>query len=301
MKTVIAGGSGFIGHALVREFSMRNHDIVVLSRSNRPAKGAKVVVWDAKTVGPWAEELEGADTLINLAGKEILGRWTQESKRQFLTSRVDSTATLARAVEQCQVPPLSWLNASAVGYYGEQGEKVLDENSPSGSNYLAALCREWEAAQESCRASTAKARMRIGFVLGRGGGAFPILRKLTQAFLGSALGSGRQWVPWIHLEDLARAFVFCAENRVEGPVNAVGPNPARNAQLMEALRSVLHRPWAPNVPKALLRAASYVALPPPEETTLISQRVIPARLNELAFEFRHPMLERALQALAAES
>ncbi len=297
MKVVIAGGSGFIGRALIEEFSKGGYEVAVLSRSNKPISDAKTIPWDGKTVGPWAETLEGADAIINVVGENVFTHWTEEKKTRLMSSRVEPTEAIAQAIDQCKNPPASWVNASAVGYYGDTGDNQVTETSPPGSDFLAEICKNWEAAQAECTCQhTKKCAVRIGFVLGRDGGAFPILRKLTKSFLGSQQGSGRQWVPWIHIEDLARVFRLCVEQRLESPLNGVGPQPVTNAELMAAMRHQMHRPWAPAAPKFALAIGSLVALPP-TEVTLASQRAMPARLEYLQFHYKFPTLEEAIKDL----
>ena len=269
----------------------------MLSRSAKRIQGARSVVWDGKTSGEWARELEGAAAVLNVAGESVFTHWSDEEKKTFISSRVDPTKALCQAIQACKDPPAAWVNANAVGYYGDTGDLEADESSPPGSDFLANLCKEWEAAQEECVCpATKKSRVRIGFVLGNEGGALPLLKRLTALFLGSATGNGRQWVPWIHVDDLAVVFRLCVDQRLEGPINGVGPSPVTNSELMTALRKVMHRPWAPNVPKPLLRLGSLVALPPPE-VTLASQRVVSKRLKGAGFSYKFPRLELALKDL----
>ena len=293
MKVVIAGGSGFIGHTLIEEF--KGADIVVLSRSGKPMEGVTAAKWDGKTVGEWAQHLEGADAVLNVVGENVFTHWTDEKKKLFISSRVDPTKAIGEAITQCKNPPQSWVNASAVGYYGSVYEPTT-ESGPLGSDFLAEVCKEWEAAQEEHSGATKKARVRIGFVLGKDGGAFPILKKLTTAFLGSAQGDGNQWMGWVHVKDVAGIFRMCVERRLEGPINATAPTPVTNSDFMKELRHEMHRPWAPNVPKFALSLGSSIALPPPE-VTLASQRVLPARALELGYNFRFPTLKVALEDL----
>lgn len=294
MKIIIAGGSGFIGRALIEEFSKGGYDVAVLSRSTRPIPDAETIQWDGKTVGAWAESLEGAEAILNVVGENVFTHWTEEKKARLMGSRVEPTKAIAQAIDSCMNPPASWVNASAVGYYGDTGDNQVTETSPPGNDFLAGICKNWEAAQAECTSQhTKKAAVRIGFVLGKDGGAFPILRKLTKSFLGSQQGSGNQWVPWIHLDDLARIFRLCVEERLESPINGVGLEPVTNAELMATLRLQMHRPWAPPAPKFALALGSLLALPP-TEVTLASQRAMPARLEYLKFEYKFPTLDQAI-------
>ena len=297
MKVVIAGGSGFIGRALVDEFSSAGYEVSVLSRSNEPVKNATTIVWDAKTVGDWVASLEGAEAVLNVVGENVFTHWTEAKKRRLMSSRVVPTQAIARAIESCKEPPKSWVNASAIGYYGDTGDREVDESSPAGSDFLAEICIAWENAQADCkRTETKKCCLRMGFVLGKAGGAFPLLHRLTKLFLGSAVGNGKHWMPWIHIEDVARIYRLAVEQGLEGPINCVGPTPVRNQDLMGALRQACKRPWVPNVPKPILIAGSWFALPP-TEVTLASQRAITSRLKAAGFEYRFPTLEQTFEDL----
>ena len=296
MKVVIAGGTGFLGHALVREFAGRGDDVTVLSRSFKHVKDAKTIQWDAKNLGAWAGELENTGAVINVVGETVFTRWTDEKYQSMISSRVDSTKAIGQAIAKCKKPPPVWVNASAVGYYGSVYDPT-NEWSPPGSDHLADICKQWEEAQQETNTPrTRKCQARMGFVLGQGGGAFPMLRKLTRLFLGSALGSGKHFVAWVHVEDVVGAIRFCVERQLEGPVNVVGPQAVTNAELMATLRKEMHRPWVPNVPKFILTFASAFALPP-TEVTLASQNVFPERLKALEYPYRFPTLDSALEDL----
>jgi len=296
LKVVIAGGTGFIGHALVREFAGHGYQVTVLSRSAKPVPNAAVEQWDGKTVGNWASSLEGCDAVINVVGESVFSHWTEQKKREIMTSRVDPTRAIGKAVAACKQPPRIWVNASAVGYYGSVFEPT-DEGGPPGSDYLAEVCKEWEKAQlEFNTPQTKTTQARIGFVLGKDGGALPMLQKLTKSFLGSAQGSGKQFMAWVHIDDVAAAFRFCVEKTLEGPVNIVGPSPITNNDLMSKLRKDLHKPWAPNVPKFALKIGSAFSLPP-TDVTLSSQNVVPKRLLDAQYPFRFPTLDAALDDL----
>lgn len=257
---------------------------------------ASVERWDGKTVGAWKESLEGASAVINTVGESVFTHWTDEKKKRMMGSRVDSTKAIGDAIAQCKSPPAVWVNASAVGYYGSVYDPAY-EQSPNGKDFLAEICRRWEAAQhESNTHKITKCQARIGFVLGKYGGAFPMLKKLTKVFLGSAQGSGKQYMAWIHVDDIAGAFRFCVDHKLEGPINLCGPQPVTNAELMKKLRKAMHRPGVPNVPKFALALGSAFALPP-TEVTLASQNVMPTRLQALGFEWKFSNLDLAIENL----
>jgi uncharacterized protein len=259
-------------------------------------QNAKPVHWDGKTIGPWTDSLEGAVAVLNVVGESVFTHWTEEKKQRLMSTRVEPTKLIGEAIKRCKKPPAMWVNASAVGYYGST-QQPANEWSPPGADFLAQICQNWEAAQEDAQTpNTRKCSARIGFVLGRDGGGFPILRRLTKLFLGSAQGAGKQYCAWVHVDDVAGAFRFCIERHLEGPVNIVGPEPVTNAALMRLLRRKLHRPWVPNVPKLFLEIGSAFALPP-VEVTLSSQRVVSERLRSLEYPYRFPTLDGAIDDL----
>jgi hypothetical protein len=300
-RIVIAGGSGFIGSALAKEFSVRGGEVVILSRSPRPRRdGVREAAWDGERVGEWIQFLDGADALINLTGKNINCPHTPENLRGILASRVNSVSVLAAALARVKTPPPVWVQASAVGFYGDTRDKLADEDSPAGTDSLAEICRQWESAFAATHLpKTRKVTLRIGFVLGRDGGALPVLARLTKFFLGGAVGSGRQYLSWIHLADLVAMFVATAgQGSLTGPFNAVAPHPVTNAEFMRELRRVLHRPWSPPAPEFAVRLGARLMKSEPS-LALASQRCAPKRFVETGFEFQFPQLRGALENLCA--
>ncbi len=298
-KIIIAGGSGFIGAALAQEFYQRGFRVTILTRSLKERNdGVQEIKWDAKNLGAWASELEGAAAVINLTGKNINCPHTVENLNALTASRVDSVNVLALALSQIKVPPRVWIQASAIGFYGDAGDKICDENSPNGENALAKLCCAWETAFAAVDTGLVrKVTLRIGFVLGNNGGALPLLSKLTKWFLGGAVGDGRQFVSWIHLADLVQMFVLAVEQTSHsGAFNAVAPNAVTNAELMRELRNVWHRPWSPPVPKIAVRLGAKLIGSEPS-LPLASQRCLPTRFMETGFPFQFPELSLALKNL----
>ncbi len=291
MKVVLAGGSGFIGRHLKVELEKAGYEVVVLSREGD-------VCWDAKTLGPWAQELEGAAAVINLTGKSITVRMTDENKREILESRRASTEIIGRAIEQAKSPPRVWINANAAGFYGDRGDEILTEESSAGVDYLATVAKAWQAPLDSIDTpQTRKVTLRIGFVLGKDGGGFRPMATMTKFFLGGRLGSGKQWISWIHIDDLCRMFRWAIEQEAaEGHYNATSPNPVTNEDFMGALRKAMHRPWAPPAPAFILRLLGKVMAPDPS-LALISTRVLPKRALDEGFQFQHPELRQALGQL----
>jgi uncharacterized protein (TIGR01777 family) len=300
-KAVVAGGTGFIGAAVVREFLASGHQVVVLSRKSATVPGATVSQWDGKTLGTWTADLEGAAALVNLTGAPILARWTEGHKQAMRASRVGVTTLLGEAVAKCAVPPQCWINASAIGYYGDTGSRKTAESARPGRGVLAEMCVEWEnAALQAPTPSTRKAPVRIGYVLGRGGPGFEALARATKLMLGGPLGNGRQYMAWIHLEDLARMIVWAVSSDIRGPMNGTAPNPVTNAEMMAAFRRVYGRPPAPPVPGFALKAMS-AAMGWPEDMITASSRVVPEVALAHGFVFKYPTIESALAELTDDT
>jgi uncharacterized protein (TIGR01777 family) len=292
-KLVLAGGSGFIGKALVNHFS--DWDVVLLTRGNFLSQ-TRSVQWDGRSQGAWAKEVDGADAVINLAGAPITLKWTPENRKKIVDSRVESTTAIGQAISEASNPPPVWVNSSAVGFYGNRGDEVLDEGSSAGSGFLAEACQAWEEAMLAI--SLPKTRcslMRTGIVLGRGGGALDPLSKLAKVGLGGSAGDGAQWIPWIHIEDLCRMCRWMLEAGT-GPVNGCAPEPARNRDFMAALRHAVKRPWSPPVPRPVLQIVGKLFGPDPE-TILGSTRVVPRFALENGFDWSYRSLDLALADL----
>ena len=300
-RVILAGGSGFIGTALAHAFVERGYEVIVLSRQPKVrADKIEEVAWDGRTAGAWAQWLDGATAVINLTGKNINCRHTPENLREITASRVDAVNAIAQALGKIKAPPSVWVQASAIGFYGDAGDRVCDETAPGGNDVLARVCREWEGAFDAVKTpGTRRVVMRIGFVLGRDGGGFPMLAGLTRKFLGGAAGNGRQYVSWVHLADLVRMFVAAVEqNALNGTFNVVAPNPVTNSDFMKELRGALHRPWSPPVPAfAIKMGASLMGT----EASLIlaSQRCVPRHFLDSGFEFEFPELRQALADLCS--
>lgn len=297
-RVVMAGGSGFIGRALCSALQPVARDIVVLTRSPRGSlAGVREAIWDGGADGPWMAEVDGADAVVNLSGESVSQRVTPETRQRMVASRVETTQAIARALQAAKAPAGVWLNASGAGIYGDRGDEPLTEASTLGEEgFLVHLAKAWEGATKEAPGETRVILARIGMVLGRDGGAFPVLMKVTRAFAGGALGTGRQWVSWIHVEDLARLLVFAIESSLRGPLNAVAPEPARNADFMAELRRAAGRPWAPPVPSFALRIAGAFGGPDPE-LPLQSQRALPRSALDAGFGFKFPTLPTAIADL----
>jgi uncharacterized protein (TIGR01777 family) len=300
MKLVVAGGAGFIGARLCNQLDRQGHSLTILTRSVSAADSPNktTILWQPGSPGTWERNLEeaidGADGVINLAGEPIAGkRWSVAQKRRLRSSRIDTTRTLVTAIGKAKKKPAFLLNASAVGYYGPRGDEVITEESGRGGGFLAGLCSDWE--EEAKRAESYGVRvirLRTGIVLGKGGGALAKMVPPFKLFIGGPLGSGKQWMPWIHVEDEIGMIQLLMENsNARGAVNACAPNPVTMKEFCPTLGSVLHRPcWAP-VPAFALR----LLLGEMAEMLLTGQRAVPAAAERLGYRFRHPELREALE------
>lgn len=292
MRIVVAGSSGLIGSSLVRSLLADGHEVVRLVRR---APGAGEARWDPAGGTVDAEALAGADAVVNLAGAGVGDRrWTAAYKRELHDSRVLGTATLARAVAALPTPPRVLLNASGVGFYGDSGDRVVDESAPAGEGFLADLCVAWEAATRPAEeAGVRVAHLRTGLVVAAKGGAFGPVFRIFRLGLGGRLGSGRQYWSVISLHDEVAAIRFLlTADQVSGPVNLAGPHPVTNAEATKAIAKVLHRPALFPVPAFALRAV----LGEFAGDVLTGQRAEPRALTEAGFRFTHPTIEDAVTA-----
>lgn len=300
-RIVVAGGSGLIGRALAAELAAAGHEVVVLSRSaagTEAAPEARTLLWDGRTLGPWSAAVDGAEAVVNLAGAGIADqRWTEARKRLLGTSRLDATAALVAAIRAASRPPRVLLQASAVGFYGSRGDELLDERASPGSGFLPELSVAWERASDDvARRGVRRVLLRTGIVLAREGGALPKMALPFRLGVGGPLGSGRQWLPWIHLADELAAIRFLLDAAsAEGPYNLVAPAPATNEAFSRTLARTLGRPSFCRVPGFALR----LAVGEMAGMLLGGQRLQPRRLLEAGYRFRFPELEGALANLLA--
>ncbi|MEV6219555.1 TIGR01777 family oxidoreductase [Nocardia sp. NPDC051833] len=293
MKVVIAGSSGLIGTALVAALRRDGHEVSRLVR--RAPAAPDEFAWDPARAQLDERALRGADAVVNLCGASIgARRWNGGYKQELRDSRITPTDVLATAVAAAGVPTL--VNASGAHYYGgDTGDAVVDETSPAGTGFLATLCRDWEAATEP--ASSAGVRtvlVRSAVVLARNGGMLSMLQPLYWLGLGGRLGSGRQYTPWVSLDDEVGAIVFALTHpEVSGPINSAGPAPVTNAEFNRALGRALHRPTPLIVPGVALRALVGELA---DEAILRGPRAIPAALEQAGYTFQHPTIGAALAA-----
>lgn len=300
-RIVLAGGSGFLGQSLAKELLLRGYEVVVLTRSpQRHAGGLRDVPWDGKTYGDWAQTLEGAEAVVNLTGKNVNCRYTPENRREIVASRVDSVNVIAEAIARCRVSPKVLVQAATLAIYGDAGADICDESASPGRGFSVETCLSWERAFNSTETPhTRKVLLRIGFALGRDGGALKTLARLTKLGLGGTVGSGEQYISWIHTHDLKEMFLASiVREDIIGVFNATSPQPVTNARFMRSLRRALHRPWSPPVPAWAVRIGARL-MNTEAELALTGRRCIPKRFTEKDFKFKYPDLDGALTELFA--
>ncbi len=293
MNVLISGATGLIGSALVPELEANGHTVTRLSRSR---SGANTVRWDP-SAGTIEGDLEGTEAVVHLAGESIAqGRWSPDKKRRILDSRVQGTSLLAERISALSTPPKVMVSISAVGYYGDRGDEILTEESTPGEDFLARVCREWEATAEPARrAGIRVVHPRLGIVLSPQGGALGTTLPIFKLGGGGKIGSGRQWWSWVALDDVVGSIVHAlTDETVEGPVNVGSPNPMTNAEYTKVLGKVLGRPTVLPLPAP---AARIMLGEVADALLLASQRMRPAKLEATGYPFRYPRLEGALRHL----
>jgi hypothetical protein len=291
LRILISGASGPVGAALVPFLKTQGHTVTRLVRTS--ARGQDQILWNpARPLSP--DSVSGFDAVIHLAGESIVGRWTGGKKQRILDSRTQGTSHLAEAAAKAAQRPRVFISASAVGYYGDRGDEILRENSPSGGGFAAEICRQWEAAtQLAANAGIRTALMRLGVVMSADGGALPKMLPPFRLGLGGRLGSGRQWWSWVAVQDVVGAMDHVLNHdELQGPVNTVAPNPVSNAEFTTTLASVLKRPAIFPMPAFAVRL---IFGQMGTELFLASQRVEPAKLAASGYQFQHPDLKNALQ------
>jgi uncharacterized protein len=310
MLIIIAGGSGFLGSPLAEMYAEEGHDVRVLTRSlvsgdtrHDPGTGVPGITrvgWNPDgNSGPWAKVLERADAVVNLAGASIGGkRWNAARKEQIRTSRILATRSLATAIRNAQAPPAVLMSGSGVGYYGASNDRPLTEADGPGSDFLAQLCVDWEQeAKKAERPGTRVAYLRTGLVLERSGGALVELMRPYKFFAGGPIGSGRQYVSWIHRLDWVEVVRWIVQTpSLSGPVNMTAPHPVTNRHLAKALGHALRRPSLIPAPAfAVKLIAGEFA-----ESILTGQRVLPAAAQTAGYHFRYPEIEQAFRGIFGE-
>ena len=344
-RLILAGGTGFLGQSMLPALRERYDDVVILTRSPTTTRGeghhgdanhgqatlgdathggakeiapnhlpgVRRVHWDAVTSGDWEREIDGAAAIVNLVGRTVDCRKTDANKRVILESRVDSVRALGRACAAAANPPGVWVQAATAHIFGDTGDQILDETSPTGTGFAPDVGRAWERAlDESLPPGCRGVKLRISFVLGRAGGPLKTLATLARLMLGGTTGTGRQWMSWIHEMDLTRVVLRALSdpigptdhpnqsNQPAPPMTGVyvvtAPEPERNRDFMRHLRRAVGRPWSPPAPAPMVRVGAYLMGTDPQ-LALLGRRCVPKRLTDEGFDFTFPTLDAALRDL----
>jgi uncharacterized protein (TIGR01777 family) len=297
MKALITGASGLLGKELQKSFRANGYELLLASR--KPATDPLHIQWSIEDGFADLAKLEGIDIVVHLAGENVSGlRWTDEKKKAIRDSRVLGTRNVVDAISKLERKPKVFIASSAIGFYGERGDEEVTESSAAGDNFLAGVCKEWEA--ESRRAEDAGIRtvlLRTGIVLSKDGGALSTMLLPFKLGVGGVVGSGKQWMSWISLEDEIAIINYAIENEnIRGAVNAVAPNPVTNEVFTKTLGEVLYRPTILPLPEF---AVSMIFGEMGDALLLASTKVIPKRLLDAGFEFKHPELKSAIEKAVA--
>jgi hypothetical protein len=299
MKILMTGGTGFVGSFLAPRLAREGHEISILIRNeNEKRKDSRDVFYilgDPSVSGGWQQTVNKYDAIINLAGASIFSRWTAKQKTAIRESRINTTRNIVNAIDAHTGKPFTLLSTSAVGYYGHRGDEKLTEETPPGNDFLAGITREWE--KEAMMAKEKAVRvciLRFGIVLGANGGALGQMIPLFKKFVGGPIGNGKQWFSWVHVDDLTEVFSFLLKHpELSGPFNICSPKPVRNKELAKALGKSLHRPSFISTPAFMVR----LVLGEFGSVILQGQRVLPTRLLENGFVFRHHEIDEAIATI----
>lgn len=294
MNVLISGATGFIGKSLVRILLQEGHTVTGIgTRSSRDVirnENFKYIATDTTQPGPWQDALSGQDIIVNLAGRSVFRRWSPRYKKQIYDSRILTTRNLVEALTGNA--SVTFCSASATGFYGDGGEETLTESSPAGNDFLSQVSKGWEAEAKNARVILT----RFGIVLDEKGGMMQKVLPLFRLCVGGPLGNGRQWFPWIHMEDLLAALLFILKDEAShGPFNFCSPQPIRNSDFTQILGRVLKRPAFMQVPRFMLQ----IVMGEFSDTILNSQRVLPERLIRSGFQFKYPDMETALKKIVS--
>lgn len=293
-QILITGATGMVGKKLINALHNNGHKVSVLTRKATNIKNATVYIWDVYNQKIDPNCLQGIDTIIHLAGENIAEKkWTKERKQQIIDSRVMSTQLLHKTIKETQSPVKTFISASAIGYYGNRGDEILTEESGTSTGFLARCCKLWEdAVDEGASADLRIVKFRIGFVLGKSEGGLAALERPIRYFVGAPLGSGKQWTPWVHVDDIVNMFISAVENpSYQGTYNACAPFPVTNETLTKAIAKTINRPvWPIHVPEKVLE----MILGKMSILPLISTNTSAQKLLDAGFQFKYTHLEDAL-------
>ena len=296
-KILVTGGTGLVGDLLTKKLQDQGYDVNIMSRNPEKVKNLKAFYWDSKKQEIDEKCLDGIDTIIHLAGENIAdGRWTDQRKKILISSRSESIGLLYDLMKRREHQVKAVLSASAVGFYGDRANEILDEESFVGTGFLAHCCNEWEkAVDQGTEIGLRVAKFRIGLLLTPKGGVLEIFKLMVKTFTATKLGSGQQWFPWIHSDDLIGMFLWAVENdNVKGVFNATAPNPVRNKEFTKTLSDVLHRPfWPLAIPKSMFK----LLMGEKSELVLMSTHTKSDKIIKAGFTFKFLCLKTALQDL----
>ncbi len=299
-KLILAGGTGFLGQAIIDRYTAQGTQIIVFTRgAGRKEKNVSYLHWDGKTFGDWTKELEGADVLINLTGKSVDCRYNEKNKAEIISSRVNATKILGEAINKAETPPKVWLNCASATIYGYSEDKFMDEfTGDIGTGFSVEVCKKWEQTfNEAIVPKTRKVALRISMVMGKNGGVLPVMTKLTKAGLGGKMGTGKQFVSWIHEEDFLNSLEWLIENEnTNGAYNIAAPNPITNKNFMILMRKKLNVKIGLPATKWMLEVGAFF-IGTETELILKSRKVVPTKLLNEGLVFKYPTLEQALQNL----
>jgi hypothetical protein len=300
-KIIITGATGFIGKKLSKALIDRGEQVTIFTQSIEKGRAEiqnayEYVKWNYKNPNEWRQHLDGKDAVIHLAGANLFARrWNKEYKKLIMESREISSRNIIEAISKAKKKPSIFICSSAVGYYGESGDSTLTEDSSNGNDFLASVCKEWESsAAEVEKLGVRRVSIRTGLILSIEEGPLKEMLLPFKLFVGGPLGNGKQWFPWIHIEDIIGIYLFALDNDgLKGSVNATAPNPVRMKEFTQALGKILHRPSFFSVPELVLR----VVLGEFASAVTASLRVIPKKLKDINYKFRFERLEEALRDL----
>lgn len=301
-KIVIAGGTGFLGQALAHRLDSLGYRVTIVSRNkpNGPHAG-NWVRWDGRSVGEWAEALDGAEAVVNLAGRTVDCKKTPAHCDEILRSRVDSVLAIGDAMQQCEQPPPVWVQSATAHIYGDPPDAVCDESAAFGFGLAPYVGERWEEAlRQACPTTTRSVTLRTSFVLGNTGGAFPVLKRLARFGLGGQIASGKQWISWLHIDDfVAICLRAITDASMHGVYNVTAPHAATNKRFMQALRKVMRMPIGLPAAGWMVRIGAATLMNTDPELVLFGRSVVPKRLIDEGYTFKHGELDGALSDLVA--
>lgn len=300
-KIILAGGSGFLGKSLADFLRNKGYQIVILTRgSSTSINGIKYVHWDGIHLDEWVTEVDGSHAIVNFTGKSVNCVYTKSNREEIVSSRLNAVKVLREAINGCKNPPQVFVQAGSLAIFGDTRD-VCDENASHGEGFSVEVCQQWEGQFfKKTFPDTRQVLLRIGFALGKDGGALEPLKKLAKFNLGGTVGSGKQYISWLHIDDLNEMFLKVIEDdKFQGIYNATGPHPVTNKEFMSALRKVIGKGWAPSAPTPLVWLGAYVLMKTEPSLALTGRNCIPKKLKESGFTFQYTDLEKALKNLIA--